>query len=249
MSVTPSLVIPALVEEDPEPTYFSSLPEYDVEPVLFRFKDHVPNGLFSRLLVRCVQSYPKGFTLHRQSATFQVDEKTLLLLREGRNDICLSLHPLHKTTPPGHRVPSSPTNQYMSMSDLDSDSVNPFMCMAVLMFIQTSINDLTQQWTPHLDFDLCIKCTCKFCPIPMDAVVDIDDALAEMSRNARSRLAPNKVHHYAILKDVDSLVQQLPLRCEIGNQVTIGASLLCWFGEVPAASISPTSPLGDIGKT
>jgi hypothetical protein len=245
MVAVPSLVIPALVEEEADSAYVSSLPEYDVDPVLFRFKDHVPNGLFSRLLVRCVQSYPKGFTLYRHSATFQVDDKSLLLLREGSNYIRLSLHSLHKTTP---STPLSPTNQYMSMSDLDDDSVNPFMCMAVLMFLQASISDLTQQWTPHLDFDLCVKCSCKLCPIPMDAVVDIDDALAEKSRSAQSRLALDKNHHYVILNDVDSLVQQLPLRCELGNLVTITASLLCWFGEVPAASVSPTSPLGDIGK-
>lgn len=248
MVATPSLVIPALVEEEPDPGYISSLPAYNVDPVLFRFKDHVPNGLFPRVLVRCVQSYPKGFTLYRHNATFQVDEKTLLLLREGRNYIHLSLHHLHETTPSSCNAPWSPTNQYMSMSDFDGDSVNPFMCMAVLMFVQASISDLTQQWTPHLDFDLCVKCNCKLRPIPMDAVVDIDDALAEMSRNARSRLAPNQDHHYIILNDVDSLVQQLSLRCEFGNQVAITASLLCWFGEVPAASISPTSPLGDIGK-
>lgn len=252
MVAVPSLVVPVLVEE-PDPADISSLPAYDVDPVLFRFKDHVPNGLFPRVLVRCVQSYPKGFTLYRHSAIFLVDEKMLLLLLEGRNYIRLSLHPLHKTTPSPSSAPSSPTTQYTSVTDLDSilldsSAVNPFTCMAVLMFVQASINDLTQQWTPHLDFDLCVKCSCKLHPIPMDAVVDIDDALAEMSRNARSRLLSSKDQHYIILNDVDSLVQQLCLRCELGNQVAITASLLCWFGEVPVASVSPTSPLGDIGE-
>jgi len=35
------MVVPALVEEPP-PQEFPSLPSYDVKPILFRFKDHVP---------------------------------------------------------------------------------------------------------------------------------------------------------------------------------------------------------------
>lgn len=246
VSAMPSLVVPALVEE-PDPPVITSLPAYNVDPMLFRFKDHVPNGLFSRVLVRCVQSYPQGFVLYRHSATFQVDEKSLLLLREDRNSIRLSLHPLDKATP------TSPSSQQLttSLDSIFSDSavcVNPFVCMAVLMFVQASISDLTQQWTPHLDFDLCVECSCKMHPIPMDSVVDIDAALAEISRNAPSRLALSSDQHYIILNDVDSLLQHLSLRCELGNRVSIGASLMCWFGEQPAVSVSPTSPLWDVGE-
>ena len=300
--VLSSLVIPALVQA-PAPPSLTTLPAYDVDTMIFRFKEHVPNGLFSRLLVRCVQSYPKGFSLYRHCATFHVDDKSLLLLTESRNHIRLSLHPTstpntstgspsqclgspnHHLESPNHHLESpsqhlgspsqrlgspsqrlgspsqrlgSPSqhlgspSQHLGVTDLDSvmsdspTAVNPYTCMAVLMFVQASISNLTQQWTPHLDFDLCVKCSCKVQPIPMDAVVDID---AAMSQVVRSRLAQNVNEHYVILNDVDSLVQQLSLHCETGNQVTAGASLLCWFGEVPPPpSISPSSPLGDIGK-
>lgn len=247
-SVVSSLVIPALVQA-PAPPHLTGLPAYDVDTMIFRFKDHVPNGLFSRLLVRCVQSYPKGYFLYGHCATFQVDDKSLLLLTESRNHIRLSLHP---TTAPNAAATVVPS-QHLGVTDLDSimfdsaTAANPYTCMAVLMFVQASISNLTQQWTPHLDFDLCVKCSCKLHPIPMDAVVDIDAAMSQNVR--RSRLAQNVNEHYVILNDVDSLVQQLSLRCETGNQVTVGASMLCWFGEVPPPSISPSSPLGDIGKT
>ena len=263
-----SLVVPALVEE-PHPPHLATLPSYDVLPVMFRFKDHVPSGLFSRILVRCVQSYPKGFCLYQHSGMFEVDDKSLLLLTEGRDYIRLTLHPNqkpHSPSSPSSSSSSSSQQNHTEFSDADSllsdsapnttsmstptlttpigEGVTPDTCMAILMFIRASINDLTQQWAPHLDFDLCMKCSCKLQPIPMDAVVDIDAALAEMTLSQRRKPLPGKPVHYIILNDVDSLLQQLaPLRCDHGNLVPLTASLLCWFGEVPVTSVSPVSPL------
>ena len=264
-----SLVVPALVEEGEDLDHAhlaATMPSYDVDPIMFRFKDHVPDGLFPRLLVRCVQSYPRGFSLRQHSATFKVDDKSVLLLTEGRCYIRLALHPNTKLSsggsplsPPSPRPPSSSSPRpFLEYSDLDSvlSEGTPETCMAILMFVQASINDLTQQWTPHLDFDLCVKCNCKLrpAPIPMDAVVDIDAAVAEMSRGSGvgcgQRLATTYgSEHYIILNDVDSLLQQLSLRCEHGSQVSLAASLLCWFGEVTVSSASPASPaLDNIGK-
>lgn len=278
-----SLVVPALVEEVCPP-HLPSLPTYDVEPIMFRFKDHVPAGLFPRLLVRCVQSYPKGFSLYQHSATFEVDENSIILLSENQNTITLTLHPIQKTadtatfnsngihsssfapflyrrskTPPSpsalsHNLPEFNGVFFDANSSSSPFSPSPDTCMAILMFIQTSINDLIQQWSPHLDVDLCVKCNCKLQPIPMDAVVDIDAARAEKTHGSpvKSWKTQGKSKHYIILNNVDGLVQQLSLRCEHGNQVPMTASLLCWFGEVPAvasatSSLSPTSPAGDRG--
>lgn len=241
------VVVPALVE-GPQPPHLSSLPSYDVDPVIFRFRDHVPNGLFLRLLVRCVQSYPDNFSLYQSAATFVFDDgRSLLLLTEGSSFIRLTLHhAVDKRSSP--KKPTGLSRESRPLSE--PPTVSPDTCMAVLMFIQATINDLIRQWTPHLDFDLCVKCSCKCPPIPMDSVVDIDDALAEKARTITSRLRTNSnkyYKHYIILNDVDSLLHQLSLRCEMGNQVPLSPSLLCWFGEVPT-SISPSSPTGDVGK-
>ncbi len=269
-----SLVVPALVEEV-YPPHLPSLPTYNVEPIMFRFKDHIPAGLFPRLLVRCVQSYPKGFSLYQHSATFEVDENSILLLSEGQKSISLTLHPIQKTsdftfnsqnTPlqsfsSHHSKTPPPSPSALSLPEFDgilvdpppSPTPSPDTCMAILMFIQTSISDLIQQWMPHLDFDLCVKCSCKLQPIPMDAVVDIDAALAKVSRasSAKSWKRPAKSRHYIILNNVNGLLQQLSLRCELGKQVALTASLLCWFGEVPSTtnSLSPSSPSGDRGES
>lgn len=238
--IVSSVVIPALVEEDSPTHLLSCPPSYDVDPIMFRFKNHIPNGLFSRVLVRCVQSYPKGFSLYRHAATFEFDPRTILLLTEEDQCICLTLH----------RPQSSQSLDQSDTDSLLSDSawVSPDTCMAILMFLRATINDLTRQWTPHLEFDLCVQCECKCPPIPMDVVVDIDAAFEKMSRSVTSRFKASKSKHYVILNDVDSLLQHLSLRCEMGNQIPISASLLCWFGEVPTSSISPSSPSGDIGK-
>ena len=261
------IVVPALVEE-PHPPDLINLPAHDVKPILFRFKDHIPNGLFHRLLARCIQSYPKKFRLYQHAATFEFDESSLLLLMERRREICLTLHPnstsntsealqvhvnydrhndrnLHHTSngkSPADYSSSLPSSSYPS-------PISPDTCMAILMFIQATVNDLTQQWTPHLDFNLCIECNCKATPIPMDSVVDIDAALAQMTKGGTlQRLASYGNKHYIILNDVGGMLQQLALRCEQGSQVPLSASLLCWFGETPSGNMSPSSPAGDLGK-
>ena len=242
-----SIIVPALVEEA-NPPHLSSLPSYDAEPIVFRYKDHVPSGLFHRLLVRCVQSYPNGFYLYQHAGVFQFDERSIILLTEGQNYIRLTLHHSRKNSTASQ--PSQNSIDFPDSDSLFSDSadVSPDSCMAILMFIRATISDLTQQWTPHVEFDVCVKCNCKLHPIPMDAVVDIDAALAQMSKYAPSRLKKKSDGHYIILNDVDSLLRQLSLRCEMGNQVPMSASLLCWFGEVLPMSMSPSSPSGDIGK-
>lgn len=247
--VVSSVVVPALAIEETPPHFFS-LPSYDVDPIKFRFKAHIPHGLFHRLLVRCVQCYSRNFLLCQHAAMFEVDEKTHLLLTEGKDHITLTLHSAQKNT-----LPNSGEDCGCGSSDGGSDSNSlseppPDTCLAILMFIQASMNDLTRNWTPHLEFDFCIECHCRLQPIPMDAVVDIDAAVAEMSSRSvyrRPAAAPTRNEHYIILNDVDNLLQQLSLRCELGNQVPISPSLLCWFGEVPLTSASPSSTT-DVGK-
>ena len=253
------VVVPALVEEPP-PQDFSSLPSYDVKPILFRFKDHVPNGLFHRLLARCVQSYPKNFHLYQHAATFEIDEFSLLKLTEDQRQISLSLHPIPAVSTPTkkdsslyQKLPTEILEEAIkSFSPLaDPTFVSTDTCMAVLMFIQATVNDLTQQWTPHLDFDMCVRCDCKAPPIQMDSVVDIDIALAKTSKvGGFRRLSVYANKHYIILNDVDEVLQQQSsLRCQQGSQVPMSSSLFCWFGEMSAnSSVSPVSPGGEIGK-
>ena len=255
------VVVPALVEE-PQPPSLSSLPAYDVQPILFRFKDHVPNGLFHRLLARCVQSYPQNYRLYQHAATFEFDNSSLLKLVEDQRQISLTLHPIPSTSIPTRKISSLyQTNGKLPTEILeetiksyspsaDPTLVSPDTCMAVLMFIQATVNDLTQQWTPHLDFDMCVHCNCKAPPIQMDSVVDIDDAKDKISKmGGFRRLSSSYANkHYIILNDVDEMLQQSSLRCQQGSQVPMSPSLLCWFGEVTIGSLSPVSPAGDIGK-
>jgi len=118
------------------------------------------------------------------------------------------------------------------------------------MFIQATVNDLTQQWTPHLDFDMGMLCDCKAPPIQMDSIVDIDVALAKTSKvGGFRRLSSYASDHYIILNDVDDVLQQQSLlRCQQGSQVPMSSSLVCWFGEMTAnSSVSPVSPASEIG--
>lgn len=254
------VVVPALVEEN-QPANFSSPSTYDVKPILFRFKDHVPNGLFHRLLARCIQSYPSNFRLYQHAASFEVDEYSLVKVVEDQRQISLTLHPIPTTSAPTRKDSSLyqtngklPTEileeTIKSCSPLaDPGFVSPDTCMAILMFIQATVNDLTQQWTPHLDFDMCVECDCKAPPVQMDAVVDIDDALAKVSKiGPIRRLSSYGNKHYIILNDVDEILQQSSLRCQQGSQVPMLPSLLCWFGELSIGNMSPSSPCGEIGK-
>ena len=259
------IVVPALVEES-HPPQLTNLPSFDVEPIIFRFKDHIPNGLFYRLLCRCVQSFPKHFRLYQHAATFEFNESLLIMLIEGRREISLTLHPISNNSTCSSSTSSlhtnrlnmehsgneeTPTEILNSLPSLcENPSVSPDVCMTVLMFTQATLSDIIQQWTPHLDFDLCIKCDCKATPIPMDAVVDIDAALAQMTQGGTlRRLASFANTHYIILNDVGgTALHHVTLRCEQGSQVPMSASTLCWFGEIPSGEMSPVSHVKDIGK-
>ena len=253
--VLSSVVVPSLVEES-APAHLATLPAFKAEPVVFRFKEgHVPSSLFQRLLVRCVQSYPSDYTIYRDAATFEVDLASLLMLTMGKDYIRVSLHRIRS-----ERESKSPS---VDITDLDAlmspnpHSPSPDMCMAVLMFIQATISDLIQQWMPHLNFDLCILCSCKS-QVERDVDVDYARKLSTMSEpgngmDVASITLPGNwsdENHYIVLSDMDNVLQHSFLRCEAGNQVPSSASLLCWFGESPPtpSGRSTSSPVEDTGK-
>ena len=213
--IVSSLIVPALVKE-PMPPNLNSLPTYGVEPLYFRFKDGLlPGGLFSRLIVRCIPSYPINFSLYRDAAAFEVDPTSLLVLTAGRDHIRLCLHRIRNETAQNFLSSPVPTN----LDDLlrGGSAPNPDLCMAVLMFIQAALSDVIQQWIPHLDYDLCIACNC------------------EAGSSSADRM------HYIILSDSDNILQRSSLRCQANSQVSISTALTCWFGELRSPNQSPFS--------
>ena len=249
--VVSSVIVPALVEE-PAPPQLSTQTSYDVEPLVIRFKEgHIPSGLFSRLIVRCVQSYPIDFTIFQNAATFVVDPTSRLMLIARDDTICANLYRI--------RCDTEDLSVGLDVTDLDSlltssTKPNPDTCMAILMFIQATVSDLICQWMPHLNFDLCVGCKCK-----SQVEQDVDDAV-EVARktsvtSGAKKLSSSSIatlggfeRHYVLLNDVDSLSQKSSLWCEAGSKVPMSASLLCWFGEVPASSRPTVSPSEDAGE-
>ena len=213
--IVSSLIVPALVKE-PMPQNLNSLPTYGVEPLYFRFKDGLlPGGLFSRLVVRCIPSYPINFSLYRDAAAFEVDPTSLLVLTAGRDHIRLCLHRIRNEMAQNFLTSPVPTN----LDDLlrGGSAPNPDLCMAVLMFIQAALSDVIQQWIPHLDYDLCIACNC------------------EAGSSSADRI------HYIILSDSDNILQRSSLRCQANSQISISTALTCWFGELRSPNQSPFS--------
>ena len=194
-----TIIVPSLVEEV-APTRVFSIPSYDADPLYFRFSDHLPTSLFHRLLVRCIGCYHKGFTVYHNAATFEVDADSLLLISAESHSIQFSLHKFSRT------LESSlvPTN----LDDFINRKAppSPDTCMAVLMFLQAAVSDLIQQWTPHLDFHLCVACHCS---------------------GARAG-----TQHFVRLSEVDNLLQRSSVRCEEGTSTIMQPAVTCWFGEI-----------------
>lgn len=251
--IVSSVVVPSLIEER-KPPYLASLPSFNVEPIVFRFKtEHIPSGLFSRLLVRCVQSYPHNYSIYKNGATFEVDPTSLLMLSLGHDHIKVSLHRIRSRNV-RESLPSS-----MDVTDLDSllndpNTPNPDTCLAILMFVRATLSDLVQQWTPHLDFDLCVSCDCSAhteegvdcSDSPTDGEVFSRKSSCASTGSSRSRSPGDR--HFVILNDVDSLCQS-SVRCELGSLIPSSASLSCWFGEVPSDSFHTASPTDDLGMS
>lgn len=243
-----SVVVPSLVEEK-QPPHLSSLPSFNVEPIIFRFRTaHIPSGLFSRLVVRCVQSYPNNFSIYRNGATFEVDHTSLLMLSLGSDYVRLSLHRIRSGPQSAEYLPSS-----MDVTDLDSlltdpNTPNPDTCLAILMFVRATLSDLVQQWIPHLDFDLCASCNClgSTGEEVLDNLHGMDAASRKVSTSSTRSKSPGE-KHFIILNDVDSL-QQSSVRCEMGTEVAHSVSLSCWFGEAPCDNFCGSSPTGDNGE-
>ena len=205
LSIT-SVVVPAVVIE-PMPPHFSRMPTFRLEPLHFRFKNgFVPFGVFPRLVVRCIHSYPRHFTLFSNAAIFEVDGSTLLLITEGKDRITLSLH-RGRQSATGSPLGYTPTNLDEMLEN--SEPPNLDTCMAVQMFLQAAISDIIQQWLPQVDYDLCMECKCK------------------------SGLAEKEDPHYVILSQTDDVLQRISLDCEHGSQVIIESALYSWFGEIP----------------
>ena len=194
-----TVIVPSLVEEVAPPRVFS-IPSFDAEPLYFKFSDHLPSSLFHRLLVRCIGCYHKGFSVYRNAATFEVDSSSLLLISAEPYSIQFSLHKFSRSS----ESSLVPTN----LDDLINKKAvpNPDTCMAVLMFLQAAVSDLIQQWTPHLDFHLCVACHCC-------------GSRAEMQ-------------HFVRLSEVDNLLQRSSVRCEEGTSTIMQPSITCWFGEI-----------------
>ena len=252
-SAISTVIVPGLVEER-KPSHLKSLPSFNIEPIVFRFKaDHIPSGLFSRLLVRCVQSYPRNYSIFTNGATFEVDPTCLLMISLETDRFKVSLHKIRDSNV-SESLPSS-----MDVTDLDSllndpNTPNPDTCLAVLMFVRATLTDLVQQWTPHLDFDLCLSCDC-----PAHIEEDIDHADESSSPDGSSsrktstcstgsyRSKSPGERHYIILNDVESLSECL-VKCELGTAVPSSVSLSCWYGEV-VSDVMATSPTDDLGET
>ena len=221
-----SIIIPSVLTE-PVPSHLSKLPAFMLEPLLFVFKNgFVPFGVFPRLIVRCIHSYPHCYTLYSNGALFKVDESTFLLVSEKKDNITISLH---RSLPPlsassasslGH-VPSDlnkVVSSYPVPPNLDT-------CMAIQMFLQAAISDIVQQWFPQVDYHLCIECKCT------------NSSSGAVEGGGGSGSAA----HYIILSQTDDVLQRVSLDCENGSQVVIGPTLYSWFGEIP----KPQSPTED----
>ena len=251
-SAVSTVVIPGLVEER-KPSHLTSLPSFNIEPIIFRFKaDHIPSGLFSRLLVRCVQSYPHNYSIFTNGATFEVDPTCLLMISLETDHFKVSLHKIRDSTV-SESLPSS-----MDVTDLDSllndpNTPNPDTCLAVLMFVRATLTDLVQQWTPQLDFDLCVSCDC---PAYIEEDVDHADGssspdgtssrkISTCSTGSNRPKSPGE-RHYIILNDVESLSESA-VKCELGTAVPSSVSLSCWYGEV-FSDIMATTPTDDLGE-
>ncbi len=249
-----SVIVPGLVEEQ-KPSHLATLPSFNIEPIIFRFKtNHIPSGLFSRLLVRCIQCYPLNYSIFTNGATFEVDTSCLLMISLETDHFKVSLHKIRNATV------TSPLPSSMDVTDLDSllndpNTPNSDMCLAVLMFIRATLTDIVQQWMPHLDFDLCVSCDCPG-HIEEDVVDHHDDTPPpdkSFSRKAstcstssiRSKSPSEK--HYIILNDVES-VSECSIKCEVGTALPSSLSLSCWFGEAPSDIMAAVSPTDDLGK-
>ena len=220
-----SIIIPSVLTE-PVPSHLSKLPTFMLEPLLFVFKNgFVPFGVFPRLIVRCIHSYPHRYTLYSNGALFEVDESTLLLVLEKKDHITVSLH---RSLPPPSTSSSSSLGHVPS--DLDEivasypEPPNLDTCMAIQMFLQAGISDIVQQWLPQVDYHLCIECKC------MNNSLGVEGGGGSGSAT-----------HYIILSQTDDVLQRVSLDCENGSQVVIGPTLYSWFGEIP----KPQSPTED----
>ena len=257
--VVSSVIVPALIEES-KPLCLDSLPAYNAEPLYFQFKEgFVPSGFFPRLLSRCVQSYPANFSMYQDCATFEVDTSSLLVLSTGRDHIRVSLHRIRENTATPSLLSSLASTNIDSLLSESADP-NPDTCMAVLMFVQAAVNNLIQQWTPHLDYNLCIGCSCNHGQ-PNGGSVDIDEVARKAATAPPSPPPPphpNTTHlarsislldekHYVVLNDMENLLQRSFIRCELGSQVATSSSILCWFGETPVRfNSSPTAEDSDL---
>ncbi len=257
-TVTTSVIVPGLVEER-KPLHLATLPSFNIEPIVFRFKTaHIPSGLFSRLIVRCVQSYPLNYSIFTNGATFEVDTCSLLMISLESDHLKISLHKIRTR----NSSVTSPLPSSMDVTDLDSllndpDTPNPDTCLAVLMFVRATLTDLVQQWMPHLDFDLCVSCDCP-AHIEEDVVDHHDDYSLPPEESLLSRkpstCSASSCHskcpaekHYIILNDVES-VSECAIKCELGTALPASTSLLCWFGEMPSDIMAATSPTDDLGE-
>lgn len=209
------IYVPALVEEEAPSYIYLELSTTDIRPLYFRFKSgNVPLGLYYRLIARCILTYPDGMKLYHTSACFVVDNNCTLVLSIKDNLISLMLQDTMR------KASVSSVGSPTGVTESQSTTLTNDVCLAVLMFVQAAIMDITHQWIPQLDFDVCVPCHCT-------------------ASNPSSKTST----HYVILNDSEEWMEAGVLICELGSQFLPLSGITRWFG----TSDSRTEVDDDIG--
>lgn len=135
-----SYYMPSLLQIKPNHEEFceSLSQERDSEVLALCFsKSHLPLDFFSRLLVRCLLLCPFHPSLFRTCARFEIDPDHDLVLLASRDHVKFVVQ----------------NTQFGSNAGLPSAAV----CVEVLRFIRAAADELKQQWTPGLEFNLCTR--------------------------------------------------------------------------------------------
>lgn len=150
-STITSIIIPDVVQEC-LPNDIAE-PPVSLEPLYFRYSTgYVPCGIISRLVIRCIQSYPECTMLYSNGSCYTIDSTTVLLIQTLSDGTKITLQPSHHST--SQPSPSSSSSSYSLLPTSD-------VAMSTFMFLQAALTDIINTWLSHsVTFNVSIRCTC-----------------------------------------------------------------------------------------